>query len=1106
MVESTMAQDIETASYYELVAWCRLLGLDEAGDKPALVQRLKDFFKVKTEAEKKEVLRRIDIKSARSSEYFTLEDVKEDYVLIQGGVTIVLTDKKDNSQHTIQAERVLYNQTTGTISASGDVVYKRKIGDKEEAFTGQTFVFDVSNWEGVLYYGAGERSQKIDDVNVMFRYSGETITRLKDQSILLEKGVITSSANLENPNYRIKADRIWVYSPGEWSVQNAVLYLGNIPVLYLPFYYYTSDELFFNPVFGFKIREGAFWQNTIYLMGKKEREQGALDFLQMEQSSDQDVEMQLHGLFLHQARKPTSPSGAAGPEAAQKAAAVKHLKLFLDLYSRLGVFAGVSFDATPAFSLKGGIGITRSIFTFQSNVYTVYYEGNDYWNSGYLFGLKTPVRYGLETQFKTSLGLIERIEGGISYFSDPVFPVDFYDREENQDWGKIVGFEIPSTTAAATATATNTLRTTLSWNLNLAFNFAGLLQSPLFQQLRIDPFNFTFEWWSKTLTTSDPIVAADPARMFYFPYRIIFPNVTLAAGGTIYEYTLSNQVAAPKTGSTAAVPPAAPGGANLVPPADLAPSGPASQAPPSDAFGLRAPDLKPDATVNRTMKYFSLRLYYTLNQQFRAEHLFSADNWNTVEDITYYTKNSAFDYNSTTTLNYELTFWECLKIAGYFSLAPKYKVTFIPYQGFAQADADKLSTALDFFKYLQVVYNPFKAFPDFQASEISYNLKWDFYKIVYSAPAVDYLTSPFLFNQTTVSQQQVIANLVYQPEDKMNYLKLTANIPPYLGSFKSELGFFLWIFQTTAKAEYNQATDGSWSFGTLTITELANLGDVFALSTTFNHNLNTNSPIDLGGTVSLLNYQYLNASHYLVAQDLKYNFGASALDLARTTVDLWNLKAVILAERIMPLSPLGYQTGSVPQFVFHSFDLSYSLNLPEVYAWKNRIAFSTAVGADLLLDFQKLINSKFTLHLEFVLKVSKFIDLSFSVDVYNNNVYRYIPGFVDQVNADLASQGIPVVISPVDPFTDLLRSFNFFNIEDRYNSFFKLKALSFNITHYLDDWVLKVGFTGSFQYKTYSDGTQSYEWTPAFTFSLKWLGIPELKKEFTGDAYGFHGL
>ena len=37
----------------------------------------------------------------------------------------------------------------------------------------------------------------------------------------------------------------------------------------MPFFYYPKDEMIFNPVFGYKPREGYYVQTTTYLVGRK---------------------------------------------------------------------------------------------------------------------------------------------------------------------------------------------------------------------------------------------------------------------------------------------------------------------------------------------------------------------------------------------------------------------------------------------------------------------------------------------------------------------------------------------------------------------------------------------------------------------------------------------------------------------------------------------------------------------------------------------------------------------------------------------------------------------------------------------------------------------
>ena len=89
LIQSTLAKDIETAGYFELVAWCRDLGLNDAGTRQALQQRLYGYYRISPPAaeDPQEGMKRLlEIKSAKETQYFTIEQVDENYVLLLGDV------------------------------------------------------------------------------------------------------------------------------------------------------------------------------------------------------------------------------------------------------------------------------------------------------------------------------------------------------------------------------------------------------------------------------------------------------------------------------------------------------------------------------------------------------------------------------------------------------------------------------------------------------------------------------------------------------------------------------------------------------------------------------------------------------------------------------------------------------------------------------------------------------------------------------------------------------------------------------------------------------------------------------------------------------------
>ncbi|MBN1523309.1 MAG: hypothetical protein JW904_02395 [Spirochaetales bacterium] len=1099
MVQDTLDKDIETASYYELVSWCSSLKLETTGDKQTLQQRLRTFYSVQTSQKPKQEDQRIEIQSAQNSEYFSIDEIDENYIHIRGGVSVVLTDKKTNTEHTINAEQILYNQSKSIISASGNIHYTRKQGESSEVFRGESFIFDVSNWEGILYLAQGERKKEVENTSLLFVYSGTAISRMKDDTIIIENGVITSSKNIENPNYRITASKIWVFGPGEWAIQDAVLFVGHIPTLYFPFYYYSADEIFFNPVVGFKLREGAFLQNTIYLIGNKTKDENPLSFLPVESSAQTQQKYVLDGLYLRPAK--TSPAVETAPDSPDTAAAIKHFKIYADIYSRLGFFTGLSFDMSPAISVKGGLGISRSIF-YGTSGYTPYYSGDEYWNSSYLFGIPTFFRYGLETSFDWNWGIVEKISGQFNLFSDPYFTTDFYSRDETQDWGKIAGFELP--TLPSSTTTVSTTQNNLNWSLNSRINFAGLVNSALFRPFEISTFSLAFDWGKKDVANlADPVVAADPARTFYYPQRIIFPNVSFLSGGSILNYSNSNEVKVSAAKKTQNDP-----GTGLESPQQKDEELPTAESPDTETADILKPDTRQNSIITRTMKYFTFSLSYSLAHNFKMEHVFDQELWTTVDDINFKTKSSNTDVNGNTSLTYKLSLLNSMwDIAGGFTFLDKYKTTYLPSIGFDPTLQDYQYTGLTFSKNVLATYRPFLPWPDFNTSSISYNVKWNYFDLYYDTAGTSFASRLFQWERDTVSLQQVNMNLIYKPEDKINSLKTIYTIPPALGRFFHELSFYLWIFQTIATLEYKEQTDTTWRFEPANITEKATYENIFSFTSVYRYDIENQEHLDLVNDLFLLQYKHNEQLIYLFQQELDYDFIESMFSKSNSVLTLWDLKLSFLAQKMFPVNSIGNKTGGIEEFVPYLLSAVYNVKSDNIYFWKDRIIFYTNINSSLNINFQKYIASNLTIQFQFGFKIHEFHELVFSLNMYNNNIYRYIPAFVDAVNDD-ASQPPPFgySVSPgittIDPLSDFLKSINFFNEEDRYDSFFKLKSIALDYIHYLEDWTFKLSYSGEFKLQLLTDGTSQYEWIPAFSFSVKWLPIPEIKNQVTGDNTG----
>jgi len=97
--------------------------------------------------------------------------------------------------------------------------------------------------------------------------------------------------------------------------------------------------------------------------------------------------------------------------------------------------------------------------------------------------------------------------------------------------------------------------------------------------------------------------------------------------------------------------------------------------------------------------------------------------------------------------------------------------------------------------------------------------------------------------------------------------------------------------------------------------------------------------------------------------------------------------------------------------------------------------------------------------------------LYLSVTSRNDDIWKYYKSGDEKVN----------------PFVDLLKSFNFFDINDRKESNFKLKSVSLGFLHDLHDWEMKFDYTGNRELSY--DGSR-YIWNNTYSISI---GLKEVK-------------
>lgn len=165
------------------------------------------------------------------------------------------------------------------------------------------------------------------------------------------------------------------------------------------------------------------------------------------------------------------------------------------------------------------------------------------------------------------------------------------------------------------------------------------------------------------------------------------------------------------------------------------------------------------------------------------------------------------------------------------------------------------------------------------------------------------------------------------------------------------------------------------------------------------------------------------------------------------------LGSVVLENAFVPVAPWTF----IPS-IRHRYDLLKQTNLSLSMA-----SFSTlstlyppfwykidmlTYRADLLIDYLSPRSSYFSLSFGTVIWLQKYWKLDFTTQVVNRKLYRYDYKACGRFNEPY-----------VDFWKNLWDGINIFDYEGLQRSFFKIQALNFGITHYLNEWEMRVGFT-----------------------------------------------
>jgi hypothetical protein len=1081
--ESRIGLDIRTSTLTELAAWCRSLGLSEGGTREDLAGRLRAHYTLdRIPAPEEEPGKRIIIiESSRTTEYFTLETVDEDYARLRGDVVITLKD--GDATHRISAQDLLYNRTRNIITARGGVNYIKEEGETTETFRGETITVNLDNWESIFADGVSERSVQGDETT--YRFSGTVISRNDQDVTVLREAAITNASNPES-YWSLNATKLWLLPGSDFAVFNAVLKVGEIPVLYIPFFYYPADEVVFHPVIGYRTREGSFVQTTTYIMGRPKAAEGSGSSLTRILGNSPDMERVREGIFLRSTGKKRQNENEMS------------LKAIIDIYANLGAYFGTEFSMPQrgifgVTDLSAGFGVTRDIRKSGDTLYTPFarYDGTSDWNSSRFFSQDLPIRYRFNMSSSLS-GMNGSLNWAVPYYADPFVNKDFTNRAEEMDWVNMVqqGMNIEETNLENDPQILGSYE----WRINGSLSPRLPFLAPYVSSFSVSSFSSTVSFETRNSTKYSNLQNDySPNRQFFFPNKLTLYSLTLAISGTPFTLGAAPSASQPPQETRAQDPLAGIG----------VPRSPWDPVEGNAAGSGEARQLSPPALSQRFDipqnggPQFSIDYRFNPSTVSELQFRSSQDNWGEAEDIDWSEVSSVL---STIRGDASLGFNLNHPNGGMYTNSFRFTTTG-SWQDFSYVDREaeeftssgnpdpnKIRNArLQAFNatYFNTNYDFSSTFRPFYRSAVWGNssLQYSFggllAKSVFDPNSIS-STAADVWEETPswdieygawdkdyLNSHRFVTNIAANVMDKAQNFTFTADLPPLEAAIEGNSTLRVWISETnTHMRVFNPAQPETRRPEPFYFTETLRFGNHGSLQQYMVLDSEKKEYTTMTTNFSLFGFSVVYTAVRMIPY--KFNYQGS---VDSTMTDGWVQK--------------GEESLQHRDLVF-----GYRKTTGKASFLNDRFSFSLNLDTSMTFDLQRYTYSRLNFSSGLTLGIRNFLDLSLSVTSENTYIYRYFK--------DLPGFGIPVEMPEGEQnnfLLDLMNSFRFDDEERRKSSGFKLKSFGLNAVHHLGDWDATLGITLSQILERPTIGTPYYKFNTEISFLVQWIPISEIKTE-----------
>ncbi len=1017
--------------------------------------------------------RTVQIESARSTEYSgATGENGDETVRFTGDVSILVTEGSSESR--ISADEIVYDKTKETLYARGNVRFERKTGEKGgQTFTGEALLFNIRDQEGEFLEGSMTQDSGktngdpyIVNAEISGRDSGATMAF---------KNATITTCDDPDPHWYIKATRIWLLPGNEMALLNGIFFIGPMPVLYIPAFYYPSDEMIVNPVFGVRNREGAFVQTTTYLFGRKPLAKdatGATSFTNFMQS-DTLKEQERNGLFLKNL------------ETDAKGGTSDYLKLMLDAYSSLGAMGGLEGSFAPkdsylkSVSFSSLFGVSRTLYPPLDGINYTAWEpgGTQHWDSGWAFGYEIPFRYRFD--FSASMDKSPfKLSVKLPLISDPYFKKDFMDRSEDLNWFKyLLNQEELAQGSGLSA------ETSYAWTLNGSVTPTFSVLKPWVNTASVSSLTGTVTFNSKTNTGLSGIEASYTSERTFFYPEVIKPTVSLAFGGTL----LSGGKSVATTAKPTSAPAAAKSGdiekadtGTLPNPFDAAPetpapsvdgTGQADKSPPGDgANEAKAIDRAfPKLELKNGVAAYAGERSWSIDWSFKPSWLeeirYDTTDWTEPSDVDWNEFSSVYNQAKTAAkLNGAFAAGSLFKASSSLDFSSTYQNR--PYVSDSVAETTQTANRLADYKASvwllsstdAVTLSPFPKPSAFYPTSLAWNFTGDLSKSVFTGTVDDpeWETKQFQWDRDYVRTHNTSLTAGVSLAENVQTLKLVSSLDPLLQSYEGDLSLAWAPLSATGGTKLYEKENESkrWFWDPLDTAVSLALPLSSSFKQAYTYNIEDGHPESLVYTLAVPYAAASYALNYALPYRLEPGTG-------------WVVDGT--EKKFLPTSA--------------SLTLSNTAKPYKGVSWKKRIAVQFSLASNLKFDLLRATDSSLDFAPNLTFKIYDFLDLSFSTVSRNDVIARYYQEYLD----------LPITLpGETNPFADLADSFAFWDTATRTESGFKLKSLSLKATHYLHDWTASLDTT--VQPELIDTGSRYYyDFKPIITFMVQWKPISDIK-------------